>query len=120
MFYGILFFLESQPPTQNSPFSHFLVLLFLWLFIIWFIAIRPQKKADNQRLQKLSQLKKNDRVVTIGGIIGVVDHLSDQEIVLKVDEKNNTKIRFLRTSISRLLEEEKNEDKKDEKTATNE
>jgi preprotein translocase subunit YajC len=51
----------------------------------------------------LSALKKNDRVVTIGGMIGTVANITPdgQEVTLKVDD--NTRIRMIRSSIQRVL-----------------
>ena len=54
-------------------------------------------------------LKRGDRVQTIGGILGTVVETRDGEVLLKVDEGNNTKIRFSRNAIHRVLEEEKAE-----------
>jgi preprotein translocase subunit YajC len=57
----------------------------------------------------LGALKKNDRVVTVGGMYGVVTnvHFEADEVTLKVDESNNTKIRVTLGSIARVLGEEK-------------
>jgi preprotein translocase subunit YajC len=53
----------------------------------------------------LSNLKKNDRVVTVGGIYGVVSnvHREADEVTLKVDESTNTKLRVTMASIARVL-----------------
>jgi preprotein translocase YajC subunit len=50
-------------------------------------------------------LKKNDRVQTIGGILGTVLEVSDTEVVLKIDEANNTKIRVLPSAVSKVIEQ---------------
>jgi preprotein translocase subunit YajC len=60
----------------------------------------------------LSQLKRGDRVQTIGGILGTVVEARESEVVLKVDESANTKIRFSRSAIHRVLDEETAEEKK--------
>jgi preprotein translocase subunit YajC len=57
----------------------------------------------------LSELKKGDRVQTIGGILGTVVEARDTEILVKVDESSNAKIRFSRSAIHRVIEEEKSE-----------
>jgi len=51
-------------------------------------------------------LAKNDKVRTIGGIIGTVVDIKDDEITLKVDESNNTKIKVLPSAISRNVTKE--------------
>ena len=55
-------------------------------------------------------LKKNDRVRTIGGIIGTVVDIKGDEITLKVDESNNTKIRVAKDAIGKNLSKEKSAD----------
>jgi preprotein translocase subunit YajC len=50
-------------------------------------------------------LKKNDRVQTVGGILGTVIEVSETEITLKVDETNNTKIKVLPSAVSRVVEQ---------------
>ncbi len=52
------------------------------------------------------QIKKNDRVVTIGGIVGTVATVKEDEVTLKVDESNNTKITFSRVAIQRVMSAE--------------
>jgi preprotein translocase subunit YajC len=46
-------------------------------------------------------LKKNDEVVTAGGIIGVVQNIKDDEVLLKIDD--NAKMRVLKSSITRII-----------------
>jgi len=50
-------------------------------------------------------------VQTIGGILGTVIEAREGDVLLKVDESSNTKIRFARSAIHRVLEEEKSESK---------
>ncbi|MFC1671828.1 preprotein translocase subunit YajC [Planctomycetota bacterium] len=88
------------------------MMLMIPLFVIMYvIMIRPQKIKDKERKAMLSKLTKNDRVVTIGGIHGTIANVKDKEIVLKVDESNNLKLRFARSAIARILtnQEESNE-----------
>ena len=80
----------------------FLVLFaFLGLMIVTQIfAGRKQKK---QREQMLNSIQRHDRIQTVGGIIGSVAEVRDDEIVLKVDETTNTKIRVARSAVSAVL-----------------
>jgi preprotein translocase subunit YajC len=54
----------------------------------------------------IQSIKKNDKVRTVGGIIGIVVDVKDDEIVLKVDESNNTKIRVMASAIGKNLSNE--------------
>jgi len=80
-------------------------------FLFYFMLIRPerQKQASHQRL--LANLKKNDRVVTIGGIRGIVSNVNKEidEVVVNVDESTGTKIRVSLQSISRVENRESKE-----------
>jgi preprotein translocase subunit YajC len=77
--------------------------------LFYFMLIRPEKRkqADVQRMQQ--GLKKNDRVVTVGGILGVVVNVQQgsDEVTLRVDDNTNTRIRVLRSAVSRVLTAEK-------------
>ena len=68
---------------------------------------RSKRTQDKKRTDMLSALKRGDRVQTIGGILGTVVEARDADVLLKVDESSNTKIRFSRSAIHRVLEEEK-------------
>lgn len=82
-------------------------LLLPLIFIFYFIVMRPQMKEQKKRRAMLANLKKNDRVITVAGIYGVVTnvHLEADEITVKVDEATNTKIRVRLAAIERVLEE---------------
>jgi preprotein translocase subunit YajC len=96
------------PGTQDPPFyaSPWFPAV-LGLLVFYFILIRPQKNKDKARNNMLANLKRGDRVQTIGGILGTVVEARPDEVVLKVDEGNNTKLKFARSAIHRVLEEEK-------------
>jgi preprotein translocase subunit YajC len=54
----------------------------------------------------LSQMSKNDHVVTIGGVYGIIYSVGDTDVVLKVDERNDVRLRFSKAAIARILSEE--------------
>jgi len=71
--------------------------------LMYVMMFRGPKKQQQQHKLMLQSLKKNDKVRTIGGIFGTVVDVRDDEIVLKVDESNNTKIRISSSAISKNL-----------------
>jgi preprotein translocase subunit YajC len=75
--------------------------------IFYFLIIRPQNKKQKETQRMLSALKKGDRVVTVGGIHGVVQSARESSVVVKVDD--NVKIEFSRTAISSVNPEAKTE-----------
>lgn len=71
--------------------------------VFYFLLLRPQRREQANREAMLAALTKNDKVLTIGGIIGTVSNISadGQEVTLKVDD--NTRIKFARSSIQRVM-----------------
>jgi preprotein translocase subunit YajC len=73
--------------------------------IFYFLLIRPQRKEQARRQEMLGGVKKNDRIATIGGIYGIVTNVQKDtdELTLKVDEANNTKIRISLSAVGRII-----------------
>ena len=94
----------TTQPAQPQPglFGNPLILFAMLGLVMYFLMLRPQSKERKKREAMLSAVKKNDRVVTIGGILGTVISVKDDEITLKVDESSNTKITFTRSAIQRV------------------
>ena len=93
---------DVAPRQPTSPIMQFLPLILIFVVMYMFLFRGPKKK--QQRHQKMVQsLRRNDKVRTIGGIIGTVIDVKDDEITLKVDESNNTKIRVTPGAISKTL-----------------
>lgn len=84
--------------------------------LFYLLIVRPEKRKQADVAQMQANLKKNDHVVTAGGMLGVVVIASQGsgEVTLRVDD-NNTRIRVLRSSILRVVSGDKplDEEKKD-------
>lgn len=91
----------QSPPPEWFQFLPFIVMAFLFYMLL----LRPQQKEQARRRELLNQLKKNDRVVTTGGVIGTITDLSadNRFVTLKVDD--STRIRFLRSAIHGPLDD---------------
>ena len=68
--------------------------------IIYFVMIRPQAKKQKEHNQMLDNLKKGDRVVTNGGIVGVIKNIKGKDKNILEIDSSNTKLEVLRTHIS--------------------
>jgi preprotein translocase subunit YajC len=82
------------------------MLLFGMLLFFGFLVITTMMQSRKDKKRKaalLSSISKHDRVQTLGGIIGTVAELSDDEVVLRVDESSNSRVRVTRSSISQVL-----------------
>jgi preprotein translocase subunit YajC len=66
--------------------------------IMYFIMIRPQQKRQKEHEQLMDELKKGDRVVTIGGIYGRIESISEDSVILKVE--SGATIRVARSSVA--------------------
>jgi len=99
----------------GSPLPTF-VMFGVVILIFYFLLIRPQNKKRKETEAMLSTLKKGDKIITIGGIHGTVQHVKESTVLVKVDD--NIKIEFLRSAISSVVTaskdiEDKSEDKED-------
>ena len=93
------------PPTVAEGFGSMVPMLVAFMVMFYFIVMRPQQKEQQKRKDLLSELKKNDKVLTIGGIIGtIVDFSNDgARVTLRVDD--GTRIKFTRSSIQGTYDE---------------
>jgi preprotein translocase subunit YajC len=73
-------------------------MLALMFVVFYFMLIRPQQKRAREQQQMLSQLKKGDRIVTTGGLLGRISGLSDRLVTLEVAEK--VRVQVLRNQIT--------------------
>jgi len=107
------------PTTSTTPqnglgglLSSPLVPMIAVMAIFMFYSFNSKRKQEKARQETLSAMKRGDRVQTIGGILGTIVEVRDAEIVVKVDESNNTKIKFARSAVNKVMgEEEKAEAK---------
>src|SRR5947207_13699647 len=87
--------LDSQALVQFLP----LVLIFV---VFYFLLIRPQQRKAKDQKAMLDALRRGDRVVTGGGIIGTVARVDNPEEVI-VDIADNVRVRVLRSTITTVL-----------------
>jgi preprotein translocase subunit YajC len=87
-------------------FSSPMALLFLLLPVLLYYSSAAKRKEEKDRKALMAKMKRGDRVQTIGGILGTVVEVRDAEIVVKVDESNNTKIKFARSAVLKIVTED--------------
>ena len=101
----------GTPGGQAAP-QNLIVILLLYgvpfAAMYYFLLHRPKQKREQEHKNMIASLKKNDHVVTHGGIKGVVASVKpeEDEVVLRIDENNGTKLRLVLSSISRVISEE--------------
>ncbi|MEM7455017.1 MAG: preprotein translocase subunit YajC [Planctomycetota bacterium] len=92
----------------------FLPAMIMVMLVYMLLMGRPQQgnKGRAANAERLAGLKKNDRVVTAGGIIGTVVNVRDdmEHITLRVDDSTGTRMQILKQSIARVMNEEDDSD----------
>lgn len=91
--------LEAAPPAA-PPLWPWMIGMFA---IVYFLMLRPQAKEQKKRREMLLALKKNDKVMTTGGMFGQIVAIDETEVTLKVDD--DVRIRFTRAAIDRKIDE---------------
>ena len=74
--------------------------------LFYFLFIRPQQQQEQKRRAMIDALKKNDKVLTTGGIYGTVISVdaTHDKVVLRVDDERGVKLAFTRASVARVIE----------------
>ena len=101
--------LQANPQAQGSSLPMWIMLALIFL-VMWFFMIRPQRKQQKELEAMRNSLKKGDKVITAGGIYGIVAEVDERTVLMKVDE--NVKIRVDKTSIQKDMTDQANQAKK--------
>ncbi len=78
-----------------------IILLFV---IFYFLLIRPQQQQQKKRKEMLSKLQKGERVVTIGGIYGMLKEVREDTVVVRIAD--NVNVKMARSGIDRFITDE--------------
>lgn len=106
---------NAAPPQGGMGMGWEQLLLFFIapLLILWLFVLRPQQRMAREQREQLSQLKKNDEVITAGGIIGTVVAIKEKaggiagdEDVVTIKLDGNTRMQVIRSSIAKVLKAE--------------
>ena len=95
---------DAPPPESVALLVQYLPLVAI-VFLAWMLLYRPERQRQLAQQQLRDNLKRNDRVVTAGGLYGTVaavDRDGDR-VTLKVDESNNIKLDVTLGSVLRVL-----------------
>jgi preprotein translocase subunit YajC len=89
-------------PENLGAIGSFLPLILLFV-IFYFMLIRPQQKQQRKRQDLLKSLKKGDRVVTIGGMYGVIKEINENVLTVRIAD--NVNVKLLRGGVDRVLDD---------------
>jgi preprotein translocase subunit YajC len=90
--------LQTAASNQTGSLVSTIVTFGLVFVIFYFLIIRPQNKKQKQMQQMIAGVKKGDKIVTIGGIHGIVASVKESTVVVKVDD--GTRIEFSKSAIA--------------------
>ena len=78
----------ATPTTANGDMLSMVIMIVVMVVVFYFLLIRPQRKKDKAVKDMLGALKVGDRICTIGGFYGTIDHIKDDTITLAIGQKN--------------------------------
>ena len=90
--------LQAGEQPTGSPLGPFIPIAAIFL-IFYFLLIRPQRKQQKSHDEMVKSLSRGDEVVTIGGIIGKIVHLTEDRITIKTAE--DTRLEIERSKVGR-------------------
>ncbi|MBS7386022.1 MAG: preprotein translocase subunit YajC [Candidatus Egerieousia sp.] len=85
----------AQPAAGGN--MSFLIMMLLIFVVMYFFMIRPQQKKQKEIAKFRNELKKGDKIVTIGGIYGTVDEIREKYVIIVVD--GDVKLRVDKSAI---------------------
>ena len=111
---------DDPAPAEKGPGGLGMLPMLLMMGVLGYLMlIRPMQRQRSQQNNLLTGLKRNDKVITSGGVIGVVvdvrdkkdDDIKEDEVILRVDDNSNTRMRVLKSSIVRVFSQNAGETK---------
>jgi preprotein translocase subunit YajC len=91
------FFFMGDPSNPNAGIIN-LVFMGAIFAVMYFLIIRPQAKKQKELAKKVAEMKKGDRVVTNGGMLGVLESVDNDTVLVAID--SGVKARFLKSAIA--------------------
>ncbi len=115
----MFFLLQAAAGSKSSPTGMLSMMLpFILMFVVmYFLILRPQKRREKERKALLSRVKKNDRVVTAGGVHGVVTSARENDVILRIDDAKDVKVKVDRSAIVTVLEVSYDNEEENQETA---
>lgn len=106
---------EAAAQTPEFSFSSFVPLVLIFA-VFYFLIVRPQSKKMKDHQMMVNNLKIGNKVITTGGIVGVVKEVDQKENLVEVEIAEGVRVKILKNFVSELVKpEEKKDEKKDKK-----
>ncbi|MBM5782820.1 MAG: preprotein translocase subunit YajC [Pelagibacterales bacterium] len=98
----------SEAPQQEISFSSFIPLILIFA-VFYFLIIRPQSKKYKEHQEMVNNLKTGTKVVTSGGIVGVVQNIYKEENLVEIEVAPGVSVKLLKNYVSEMVKDEKSE-----------
>lgn len=92
-------FLQGAPGGADMLST--IVPFLLIIVVFYFLILRPQQKRQKERTKLLEGVKKGDKIITAGGIHGVVEGIEEKSVLVKIDD--NVKVKLEKTGIATIV-----------------
>jgi len=104
MLHAILAQAQSVAPTTpaGNPLTSFVPIIFIFI-IMYFVLFRPQMRRQKEQQRLVASLKTGDRVVTNGGIHGLISNVKETTVIVKVAD--NVKIEMEKSAVTTVIKE---------------
>ncbi|HQY20843.1 MAG TPA: preprotein translocase subunit YajC [Ignavibacteria bacterium] len=93
--------LMQQAPGGIESILSSIVPFLLIIFIFYFLILRPQQKRQKERAKLLESIKKGDKIITAGGMHGLVEGLDDKTLLVKITD--NVKVKMERSAVTTIV-----------------
>ncbi len=92
----------AQGGPSGSSMGSFIPMMLVMFVVIYFFMIRPEQKKQKEKKNMLGNIKKGNKVLTIGGIYGTVDNVKDEFVLVRIGDNNN-KVKFTKSAITTVI-----------------
>jgi len=93
-------FLMEAASKAGNPLMQFLPMILIMFAIMYFLIIRPQRTKEKRRVEMIANVRKNDRIVTIGGVHGLVLTVKEKDVIVRVDDAKDVKLKIEKSAIT--------------------
>lgn len=97
-----MYILAASGGTTNPLVSN-LIWLAVFIALMYFLVIRPQQREQRERAEMIRSLKPGDKIVTNGGLIGVITKVEDLSVKVRIAERVEAEV--LKTGVARKLKD---------------
>ena len=84
----------------GNPMMQFLPLMVIMFAVMYFLIIRPQKQKEKKRQEMITNVRKQDKIVTAGGVHGVVVSVKENQVIVRIDDSKDVKIKVDKSALT--------------------